>query len=88
MHFWCNTSIKPANRKKRTKTKTKTQTVYKVVFSPSNRSTYVVIKKKKQKQNKQTKKNQKKNNPERIFKNPLKLTYNLGYSYIRYSVIH
>lgn len=40
-------------------------TVYKVVFSPSNRSTYVVIKKKK-----------------RLFENPLKLTYNLGYSYI------
>lgn len=54
MHFWCNTSIKPANRKKRTKTKT--QTVYKVVFSPSNRSTYVVIKKKnKNKINKQKK---------------------------------
>lgn len=42
MHFWCNTSIKPANRKKN---------VYKVVFSPSNISTYVVIKKKKKERN-------------------------------------
>lgn len=65
MHFWCNTSIKPANRKKRTKTKT--QTVYKVVFSPSNRSTYVVIKKKQQKQNKQTKKKTKKEQPREDF---------------------
>lgn len=66
MYFWCNTSIKPANRIK--EPKNKTQTVYKVVFSPSNRSTYVVIKKKNQtKINKQTKKPIKKEQPREAF---------------------
>lgn len=69
MHFWCNTSIKPANRKKRTKTKT--QTVYKVVFSPSNRSIYVVIKKTKINKQKPPQTNKQKQ-PREAFKKPTK----------------
>lgn len=85
MHFWCNTSIKPANRKKEPKTKPKLY--IKQYFHPATEALMQLLKKN-TKINKQKKTKQKKNNPERIFKNPLKLTYNLGYSYIRYSVIH